>query len=94
MHKIFVDRSRYEQYGRCPRSRYLEYHAGPERMGIVSARKPLPLAVGSAVHAGLAELLRGKSEDEAVAAALAEFDKYILESDTPEKPLTGEQSAL
>jgi hypothetical protein len=60
-------------------------------MGITGVKKPLPLAVGSAVHAGLAELLRGKSEDDAVATALADFAKYILESDITEKLLTAGQ---
>jgi len=53
--KIFIDRSRYEQAQRCLRSRYLEYHFGGT--GITSSRKPLPLAVGSSVHEGLAYLL-------------------------------------
>jgi hypothetical protein len=54
--RIYVDRSRYEQYGRCPRSRYLQYSFGG--VGIESSRKPLPLAVGGSVHKGLATLLR------------------------------------
>ena len=54
--KIFIDRSRYETAQSCLRKRYYEYHHGG--MGVVSARKPLPLAVGGSVHVGLAELLR------------------------------------
>jgi hypothetical protein len=54
--KVFVDRSRYETAQKCMRARYLEYHFGG--MGVQSARKPLPLAVGGSVHASLAELLR------------------------------------
>lgn len=56
MKRISVDRSRILQYQRCPRKRYYEYHA--EGMGIVTKSKPLPLAVGGAVHEGLAILLR------------------------------------
>lgn len=60
MKRIFVDRSRYETAQRCARARYLEYHWGGT--GISSSRRALPLAVGSAVHVGLAELLRGGGE--------------------------------
>jgi hypothetical protein len=93
---IYVDRSRHEQYGRCPRSRYLEYHAGPEHMGIVSARKPLPLAVGSSVHAGLAALLCAArdgreqdavslaAEEEAVKVALRDFAEYQSALELPD----------
>ena len=54
--RVYVDRSRYETAQSCARRRWLEYHEGGG--GIVSARKPLPLAVGGAVHEGLAVLLR------------------------------------
>ena len=54
--RVYVDRSRYETAQACARRRWLEYHEGGG--GIVSARKPLPLAVGGAVHEGLAMLLR------------------------------------
>jgi hypothetical protein len=54
---IRTDRSRVEQAQRCLRSRWLNYHEGPDGMGLTSAAKPLPLAVGGAVHAGLAALL-------------------------------------
>jgi hypothetical protein len=54
--RVFVDRSRVETYQRCHRLRYLEYHEAG--MGITSARKPLPLAVGGSVHEGLAMLLK------------------------------------
>jgi hypothetical protein len=97
--KIFVDRSRYETAQRCARARYLEYHHGGT--GITSSRKPLPLAVGSSVHEGLAELLRygvpgpdphhGQHvEDRAVAVALADFAEYQNAIDPPE----AEQGAM
>ena len=54
--RVYVDRSRYETAQSCARRRWLEYHEGGR--GITSARKPLPLAVGGAVHEGLAWLLR------------------------------------
>jgi hypothetical protein len=69
----YTDRSRIETFQSCPRKRWLEYHEGPSGRGIVSTRKPLPLAVGGSVHKGLESLLLGHSEDEAVAAALADF---------------------
>jgi hypothetical protein len=56
--RVYVDRSRYEDYQRCKRLRFHGYHDGPGGMGITSARKPLPLAVGGSVHVGLAVLLR------------------------------------
>jgi hypothetical protein len=97
--RVYTDRSRCEQYARCPRSRWLAYHQ--DGMGITSARKSLPLAVGGAVHQGLAVLLRAmigdeipkldetwrKLEDGAVKAALvdfAEFDAGRLETDVAE----------
>ena len=101
--KIFVDRSRYETYGRCPRSRFLEYHfAGA---GIVSARRPLPLAVGGSVHHGLEVLLReGQAkltfnypdeelswmniEEHAVEKALADFAEYQSALELPDAERT------
>lgn len=83
--KVFTDRSRIETFQRCNRLRWLEYHQ--DGMGITSARKPLPLAVGGAVHVGLAELLKmgvagpdphhGQAvEDRAVVVALADFAQF------------------
>jgi len=54
--KIMIDRSRYETGLRCKRQRWYEYHEGG--MGIVPARKSLPLCVGGSVHVGLERLLR------------------------------------
>lgn len=53
--KIFTDRSRILQGQRCPRSRWWAYHA--EGQGLAPGKTPLPLGVGSAVHAGLAVLV-------------------------------------
>ena len=72
--RIWTDRSRCEQAQRCARSRWLGYHQDVQ--GITSMRKSLPLAVGGAVHEGLAVLLGGDSEDAAVAAALADFAEF------------------
>jgi hypothetical protein len=58
MKRVFTDRSRIETYQRCPRSRFLGYHEGPDGLGIQSAKKPLPLVVGGSVHCGLEVLLR------------------------------------
>ena len=54
--KKFTDRSRIITYQRCGRQRFLEYHEAG--VGIRSLKTPLPLAVGGAVHAGLAVMLR------------------------------------
>ena len=56
MKTYYTDRSRQEQQDRCARARWHAYHDGGR--GMVLARRPLPLAVGGAVHAGLAALLR------------------------------------
>lgn len=74
MNSVFTDRSRTETYQRCHRARWLEYHEAGT--GITGATKPLPLAVGAAVHAGLAGLLMGQDEDAAVALALADLGKF------------------
>ena len=61
--RIWTDRSRILEFQRCPRKRFLTYHE--TGTGIVPARTPLALGVGSAVHAGLAELLiHGSNEYE------------------------------
>ena len=54
--RIYVDRSRVEEYQSCPRRRFLVYHQNG--MGIVSIKKSLPLAYGGSVHEGLAFMLR------------------------------------
>ena len=87
--KVFTDRSRIIESQRCLRRRWLAYHEGG--LGLRSASQPLPLAVGSSVHAGLASLLLGGSEEDAVACALADFAQYTpaLELDSGESaPLT------
>lgn len=114
MKSFYTDRSRILQHQRCPRSRYEGY----DRLGsgIATISKPLPLAVGGGVHAGIEVLLRGAQhalwtypgtledamgvlfehkingqtmarelEEEAVAAALKDFNQYTaLEVDTTE----------
>lgn len=69
--KIFTDRSRILAEQRCRRFRFLQYHESGT--GIVPKRTPLALGVGSAVHSGLAELLR---ETQAIISAspISAFD--------------------
>lgn len=57
MRTYYSDRSRILDFQRCGRKRYLGYHQ--DGGGIASVAKPVPLAVGGAVHAGLEVLLRG-----------------------------------
>ena len=76
MKTVWTDRSRTEQYQRCPRLRFLEYHEGPDHMGIQPSRKPLALCVGGSVHVGLEHLLLGMDEDAAVLAAIADFSQF------------------
>jgi hypothetical protein len=50
----FTDRSRFKTgTSRCPRQRYLSYHAGPTGYGFTAKRESLPLATGISVHHGL-----------------------------------------
>jgi len=90
MKRVFTDRSRILQYQRCPRRRWHEYHEGG--MGLAPRRTPLPLAVGGAVHEGLAVLLRRGQERIDKYGALA-FDtndnewKQIMEDDAVEAAL-------
>ena len=51
-----VDRSRYEAGFRCPRLRYLNYHAGPSGKGYQPKEGKLPLLRGIWVHEGLAKI--------------------------------------
>jgi hypothetical protein len=91
--KLYTDRSRIEVGFRCKRRRYLEYNEAGT--GIQPSRKPLPLAVGAAVHRGLEVLLLRAMqfpddgvpgnviEDLAVDAALQDFSEFAgrLEAD-------------
>ena len=52
----YTSRTPVELFQRCPRRRYLGHHFGGQ--GIESIKRPLALSVGSAVHAGLADLLK------------------------------------
>jgi hypothetical protein len=98
MKKIFTDRSRTETAQRCKRLRWLQYHEGPTHMGLDSIKRPLPLAVGGAVHTGLEVLLRGgqsdvntnnvnwrKLEDSAVEHALGVFSLETLDPPDAER---------
>lgn len=103
----YTDRSRIIDGQRCERFRWLSTFDGPSGIGIAPARKSLPLAVGGAVHAGLAVLLRDgqrcidhhgtnwlEIEDNAVEAAFLELEKSRpggLALDTAEEEAQREQ---
>lgn len=53
----FTDRSRINLGQTCPTKRWIQYHAGPEGRGLVSAREGEDLVLGRAVHAGMEVLL-------------------------------------
>ena len=55
MTPTFSDRSRFLEYQRCPTARYLGY--GWAGVGLRRIRATIPLVTGSAVHAGLADML-------------------------------------
>jgi hypothetical protein len=96
--KVFTDRSRIQDYQRCPRLRYLSYHQNG--MGLTSIRTPLPLSVGGSIHEGLAVLLREfigdapmpklaearmRLENAAVTTALNDFAQYALDPPDAER---------
>lgn len=97
--RIFTDRSRIITRERCSRRRWYEYHENGT--GIAPRRKSLALAVGGAVHSGLAKLLEhGQDlldidatpgdwsvlEEAAVAAALADLRSHsALELESTER---------
>lgn len=56
---ILTDRSRISAYQRCPRYRYLRYHAGDAQKGYEPTQIGQPLADGSFVHAVAASALVG-----------------------------------
>lgn len=78
--------------------RYLEYHAGPEKRGWSRTKKDvsLNLALGIAVHEGLANILSAKGEvDKDIVArmAAANLREVLLAGDVPE-PIIQEQTFL
>src|SRR5687768_1778005 len=79
-----LDRSRTLAYFKCPRLFYWAYVF--ENKGLASVRRPVPLAIGSAVHKGLENLLRGSSEDAAVAEARALFRQELADGGLELKP--------
>ena len=58
-----VDRSRYEAGFRCPRLRYLNYHAGSHGKGYQPKEGKLPLLRGIWVHEGLAKVCEVLQQD-------------------------------
>jgi hypothetical protein len=85
-----TDRSRYETgTGRCPRQRYLGYHAGPTGYGYVKRGESLPLATGIYTHVGCEELCKVLRDHDrlptdedvraAVALALGQYEKKITD---------------
>lgn len=74
----FTDRSRVKLgLSRCPRARYLGYHAGPNGYGITLRRESLPLATGLSVHEAL-ELFAHILQREDRLPTLAEVRTIIL----------------
>jgi hypothetical protein len=85
-----TDRSRYETgTGRCPRQRYLGYHAGPTGYGYVKRGESLPLATGIYTHVGCEQLCmtlrdhdRLPTDEEirtAVGSALGQYETKIVD---------------
>lgn len=71
-----ISRSSHSSYCRCPRLHYYQYRY--RGTGFEEARKPLPLAIGLALHAGMEAALRAASEgtfslEEAVLAVHKEW---------------------
>lgn len=70
--RVYVDRSRVEDFQRCGRKRFLTYHENGT--GIEPTGKGIALVVGGAVHVGLATLLRLGQQ---------EYDLNARHGDTP-----------
>lgn len=75
--RIYTDRSRYLEFQHCPRKRYLAYHFGG--MGIEPKRRSWHLALGSAVHEGLAALLTAAMEGVATLENARQNETFAVE---------------
>lgn len=95
---VFLDNSRVSAREDCPYRRYVEYHYN--QVGVTRAAHRAPLLEGSAVHEGLAVLLQGGNEEEAVQKAVGYYRQAVLdrgvvpEDDTPDAFFVDEQAAL
>lgn len=70
---FYISRSALETFQRCPRSYYWQ-HAFEGR-GIVSVEPRVPLVTGHSTHVGIESLLMGKEVEEAVRAAIEDYDR-------------------
>lgn len=83
---------------RCPRRRYLGYHY--KGTGIVRVKLAAPLATGGYTHVALAELLRGRSAEDAAGLAMEQYQQECsvrgldLESTENVSQVAAEQIAL
>jgi hypothetical protein len=76
----FTDRSRFKTgTSRCPRQRYLSYHAGPTGYGLTARRESLPLVTGIGVHRVLEGFSRILQQHDRL-PALAETRAVIAEA--------------
>lgn len=74
-----TDRSRFSVgWGRCPRLRYLNYHAGPDGYGLRLKRRFIPLATGIMVHDTIAAAMLGTPTKTAIAAQTSKYSKQAL----------------
>lgn len=87
----FGHRSGAEQHMRCPRAYYLNYEYLGQ--GITASPSPLYFAVGTAVHVGLAEMLKGEGLDNCIGLAL-EFLKGTRAFKLLEQDQQDEQEVL
>lgn len=74
MNRVYVDRSRSEDYNRCKRLRFLGYHEGSVGRGIQPVRKSIHLVLGGAVHVGLETLL---SQSQIWLSSKQNFDEFF-----------------
>lgn len=74
---VYTSRSRLLEYQRCPRSRYWLHEAYGHGFELV--RQSIPLATGHAGHLVLAGLLQGSSPEDAIGAALEDYDRTCAE---------------
>lgn len=79
---VVLDRSRVEAREKCPELRNLHYHVPVETLngtsyGVMRKAAAVPLVTGITMHNGLAAILQGASEDEAVELAIKDYDETI-----------------
>lgn len=94
MSDFLTNRSTILSGQKCPREQWLQYYW--DGTGLTRRSQSVPLATGSCVHEGVAEGLKGASEDDAAGVAIDTYARLIADRglDTNDDWTPSEQSAL